>query len=351
MKNLKTFKALSAAAVASSILLANAGPAFAEEMIPQESIMETTSVSKMLLTFDANGGDINSVPKAQSAQTETILTINPTTPKRNGYKFAGWSENPLANPAETLVHGGESYILNKTTTLFAIWMDDAEDADEVEVDEDTQEEAQQEVQPVTPQQTQQAVAEAVSFQLMLDTHGGSMSIHSVTSDENGNVVLPEEKPVKDGFNFIGWAEDPESGEVKHQPGETYTINNDMKLYAVWQQAVPEIHVNLLFDANGGFGGPTSIATNADGTVTIPTLIPAKNGFKFMGWSTDAKATKAMYGVNQTLTLNSDLKLYAVWEADSKVNTGVENNMMMYLGLGGIAALAAGVLATLKRKHN
>lgn len=418
MKTLKALKAVSAAAIASSIFMAPAYTVFAEESVEQPTV-ETANVSKMVLAYNANGG--SAAPKAQSVQAEAIVTISANQPKRNGFVFMGWSEDPNADPNGGLLHGGETYLLSHNATLYAIWQ-----PAEVKVVEETNEPAANEAESNEPAANEAAVsfqvmfdahggsmsydhadsdengnvvlpdekpikfganfigwatdpesgnvvyqpgdsitldndmklyavwetfAPTVTYQLMLDPHGGSMSIHSVTSDENGNVVLPDEKPVKDGFNFIGWAADPESGNVVHQPGDSFTIESDMKLYAVWQQVKPEVHVNLYFDANGGVGGPTSIATNADGTVTIPTLIPVKNGFKFMGWSTDAKATKAMYGVNQTLTLNSDLKLYAVWEADKKVNTGVENNMMMYLGLGGISALAASALAVLKRKNS
>lgn len=408
MKNLKTLKAVSAAAIASSIFMAPAFPVFAETMIPEESVVETTNVSKMVLSYDANGG--TAAPKAQRAESEAIVTIDAAQPTRNGYVFMGWSENPAADPNGGLLHGGEAYILSHNTTLYAIWASDQ--VAEVQVAEQTQEEA---------------ANEEVKFQVMLDTTGGSMSVHQVDADENdqvvlpdeqpvkpnctflgwadspethevvyqpgdtitltgdmklyavweeptehlqvmlspqggiinidhvdaddyGNVTLPDEIPTKDGFTFMGWAENPDTTEVSYQPGDFITLTGDMKLYAVWQQVTPEVHVTLYFDANGGNGGPTSIASNPDGTVTIPTLIPVKSGYKFMGWSTDAKATKAMYGVNQTLTLNSDLKLYAVWQAD-KVNTGVENNGVMYVVAAGIAAFAAGALFLLRRKEN
>ena len=42
-----------------------------------------------------------------------------------------------------------------------------------------------------------------TYQIKFDTHGGTMSYHSVNTDETGNVTLPTEAPVKDGFNFIG----------------------------------------------------------------------------------------------------------------------------------------------------
>jgi uncharacterized repeat protein (TIGR02543 family) len=189
----------------------------------------------------------------------------------------------------------------------------------------------------------------ISYQVMLDTTGGSASIHSVNSDEHGIVTLPSEKPVKDGYTFLGWAEDPESGVVKHQPGETFTLTNDMKLYAVWEAVKPAVQASLIFDANGGTGGPTSIKANVDGTVTIPTLIPVRNGYKFLGWSADAKGTKATYSPGQTIKINADFKLYAVWQDNKSVNTGVHNNTMFYAFTALAAAAFAGSVFMMKKK--
>ena len=507
----KTLRVLSSAALAGSILFTQAAPAFAKQVnfYPSElKLVET--VSTVNVTYDKNCSDSVKVPDSQSAETETAVTISFETPVRDGYTFAGWSENKNANENDQLLHGGDAFTVKGNTRLYAIWVKDQAPAAEetkpapetneepevqettVTVQEETQEESAneavtyqlmldthggslgidhvdsdeqgtvtvpaeapvkdgntflgwaedpesgivkhqpgetftiendlklyavwQENQPTVTYQlmldthggsmsidhvdsdeqgtvtvpTEVPVKDGntflgwaedpesgivkhqpgetftiesdmklyavwqenkpvVTYQLMLDTHGGSMSIDHVDSDAQGNVTVPAEKPVKNGFIFLGWAEDPESGIVKHQPGETFTINNDMKLYAVWQAEHPVVQATLAFDANGGTGGPTSIKANVDGTVTIPTLIPVRNGYKFLGWSADAKATKATYSPGQTIKINADFKLYAVWQDNKSVNTGVHNNTMFYAFTALAAAAFAGSVFMMKKK--
>ena len=351
----KTLRVLSSAALAGSILFTQAAPAFAKQVnfYPSElKLVET--VSTVNVTYDKNCSDSVKVPDSQSAETETAVTISFETPVRDGYTFAGWSENKNANENDQLLHGGDAFTVKGNTRLYAIWVkDQAPAAEETKPAPETNEEPEVQDNTVTVQEeTQEESAnEAVSFQLMLDTHGGTMSIDHVNSDEHGVVTVPAEKPVKNGFIFLGWAEDPESGIVKHQPGETFTINNDMKLYAVWQAEHPVVQATLAFDANGGTGGPTSIKANVDGTVTIPTLIPVRNGYKFLGWSADAKATKATYSPGQTIKINADFKLYAVWQDNKSVNTGVHNNTMFYAFTALAAAAFAGSVFMMKKNTN
>lgn len=73
---------------------------------------------------------------------------------------------------------------------------------------------------------------------------------------------------------------------------------------------------VVFDANGGIGGPTTQSGSSmsrDFTVTLSSLEPAKSGLTFAGWSTDPDAVTAMYQPGETITFSqSPLNLYAVW---------------------------------------
>ena len=46
---------------------------------------------------------------------------------------------------------------------------------------------------------------------------------------------------------------------------------------------------------------------------IPTSVPDRNGFTFLGWAEDAGAASATYQAGSTVTVSGSLTLYAVWE--------------------------------------
>ena len=73
---------------------------------------------------------------------------------------------------------------------------------------------------------------------------------------------------------------------------------------------------IVFDANGGTGGPGTVRSDADGNITIPDERPERDGFIFDGWSNNLAAQNGDIRPGDTLTLTSDVKLYAVWKQDA-----------------------------------
>ena len=67
---------------------------------------------------------------------------------------------------------------------------------------------------------------------------------------------------------------------------------------------------LVYNLNGGTDGPSGQWAFED---TISGIVPSRNGFRFMGWATDSAAAAAEYQPGDTIDLESDLTLYAVWE--------------------------------------
>ena len=78
---------------------------------------------------------------------------------------------------------------------------------------------------------------------------------------------------------------------------------------------------VTFNDNGGSGGPGSmkITQKAEGASivskgTIPTTIPTRTGYDFLGWSTSKTATSATYTAGKTISVSGNSTLYAVWKA-------------------------------------
>ena len=143
----------------------------------------------------------------------------------------------------------------------------------------------------------------------------SASIRSYSFDASGThkVLLYGENPqnVKLGsyaqFNILQITQDfsqytfsPDPCWVTLEEGQT--LPDDCKLTYC-----------ITYDANGGYGAPEE-QVKVHGTVlTLRETIPYRNGYKFLGWSTDKAATSAEYQSGDSFTVNGNTKLYAVWE--------------------------------------
>ena len=130
---------------------------------------------------------------------------------------------------------------------------------------------------------------------------------------NGTVkVLGPGNLAKTGYTFIGWSTTP-TGVVIYSPDQTFTINDDIVLYAVWNK-----EYKVAYDGNGNTGGaaPTdsnSYSSGATVTVLGNTGNLVRTDYTFLGWSTSASATSATYVAGSTFVINSNVTLYAVWQ--------------------------------------
>ena len=125
-----------------------------------------------------------------------------------------------------------------------------------------------------------------------------------------DITLSQSVPSRDGYNFLGWST-TSNGSVEYAPGDIYTIDNDMILYAVWEV----VGYTITYDANGGTGAPSSQKFEPGTTVSLSTVIPKREGYNFLGWSTSKAATSASYSAGATYVDNGDVDvtLYAVWQ--------------------------------------
>lgn len=79
-------------------------------------------------------------------------------------------------------------------------------------------------------------------------------------------------------------------------------------------------LQLAYNANGGSGAPSAQSTTVttagspSATFTIPSTIPTRSGYTFLGWSTSNTATTASYAAGGSITITGNTTLYAVWKA-------------------------------------
>ena len=114
---------------------------------------------------------------------------------------------------------------------------------------------------------------------------------------------------KSGFSFLGWWTSS-SGGVKI--GEGDTVTQTKTLYAHWRDETKK--VTITFKPNGGEGslGPQVLYAGTAKALLKNSKI-TRRGYSFKGWSTSSSRMTVDYADGATITRNSDLTLFAVWE--------------------------------------
>ena len=147
-----------------------------------------------------------------------------------------------------------------------------------------------------------------TYAVKYDANGGSGAPGNQTKTYGTALTLSSTKPTRTDYDFVKWNTKADGSGTSYDPGASYTGNAALTLYAIWVLAGH----NITFNANGGTGAPATIFKNANATITIPTTIPVRSGYDFLGWATSAGGT-AVYQPGDSYSTNAALNLYAVWD--------------------------------------
>ncbi len=135
---------------------------------------------------------------------------------------------------------------------------------------------------------------------------GAPSSHTGYVNEYESIKLSSTKPKRNGYTFLGWATDAKATKAQYQPGKEIKPSKNITLYAVWKQNT----YTLTYNANSGSGAPAK--QTGSGNITLSSTKPTRSGYTFLGWATDAKATKAQYQPGASYKLTANVTFYAVW---------------------------------------
>ena len=72
------------------------------------------------------------------------------------------------------------------------------------------------------------------FSVLYNANGGSSTPDMQLKQAGRVLTLSSGIPTRDGYTFIGWARSP-AAEPEFQPGELYTEDSDITLYAIWME--------------------------------------------------------------------------------------------------------------------
>ena len=85
------------------------------------------------------------------------------------------------------------------------------------------------------------------YNVTLDPNGGSSNIESQKVVKGSATSLTI--PTRDGFDFVGWYDDPDGGNLLAAPNESYTPTRSIVVYAHWESNTPSSVVYKDLDYN------------------------------------------------------------------------------------------------------
>ena len=162
------------------------------------------------ITFDANGG--SGAPSPVTKIDGVTLYLPSDEPTRINYDFLGWSTSSTAT-IPTYYPGG-SFTQNADTTLYAVWEYDPE-----------------------------------TYHVYYNANGGSGEPSSQIKTYGVSLTLSSVIPTRSGYDFLGWSVSGTATSATYAPGDSYTANASVTLYAVWEKTNYDFSISNLTVSN------------------------------------------------------------------------------------------------------
>ncbi len=175
------------------------------------------------------------------------------------------------------------------------------------------------------EQKESQLGNSTTYTIVFDLKGGTNGPDSIQVTTEAN-RMPDKKPTKPGYEFVGWATISEPSSIWCIAGGNYNLstlseadvnaNGTITLLAIWQR-------KIMFDSKGGNFNLSYTLVNDEGNNIMPSEIPTKSGCEFLGWATisDPNSVWCVAGGNYNLNrlsqadVNADgtITLLAVWQ--------------------------------------
>ena len=240
---------------------------------PQDLAPSPTNVT---VTFDANGGDPDSVPSPMLKPQGYVIEFwdwfglvpDPIKPH---HTFSGWHYDPLLHymedPLEYFTVG------NVDQTIYAIW---------------------------TPN----------LYRITFDANGANVASLPAAMNRAFSTLLTLadiSPPTRTGYEFVGWNTNQNATERL----TSISVTGDKTLFAIWLSLVSNITVTL---NTSGAPGLAPIEKESGAVTPLPVHNWNDGGFwrVFRGWATSSAATVPAHLPGAAFSSDDDVTLYAVW---------------------------------------
>lgn len=149
-----------------------------------------------------------------------------------------------------------------------------------------------------------------TYTIHYDANGGFDTPEDQQKVYGEDLILTIAEPKKLGYSFQGWSTNATASSATYTLGSVYTVNAGTTLYAVWKS---EPSYTVTYHANGGLGGPQNLELPYGHPASFSTIAPKKEGYNFIGWSTDPNATVVEFFPGYGYDKYESITLYATWE--------------------------------------
>ena len=179
------------------------------------------------------------------------------------------------------------------------------------------------------------------FTVVYDANGGSGTVpvdsRSYADQSFAEVGSANSLKAPEGKVFLGWKR--ADAETIYQPGDKLLIaenrangENQIVLYAQWGDKAPT--ATLVYDANNGTGKTETRDVANNETVKLETaenLGFTRDGYEFLGWSTNSGAPAAEFEAGESYIVNNKggvNTLYAVWKQVWRPGTQIKVQVLL-----------------------
>lgn len=91
----------------------------------------------------------------------------------------------------------------------------------------------------------------VKYTVAYDANGGTGAPGSQSQKEGSSLTLSSTVPIRAGHEFLGWALSEDEQDAQYQPGDTYSADSNVMLYAVWKDISCGPDLIWAFDGESG----------------------------------------------------------------------------------------------------
>jgi uncharacterized repeat protein (TIGR02543 family) len=237
------------------------------------------------VTFDANEAT-GTPPATRTVNAGSVISL----PNKEGLSkgsdiFAGWSESPNGG---TIYPPLASVTVTGDMVFYAQWLDSS-----------------------TPQYT-------VTFNANGATTGAPPASQTVYSGIS--ITVPSQGTLAySGKKFGGWNTLSNGGGANYPAGATYTVTENVTLYAKWQS---EIQYTVTYNANGGGTSPQAVTVDPQTIITLAGQgSMGSQGKTFTGWNTNANGSGTPYEAESQYSVTGNITFYAQWESTPIIPQG------------------------------
>ena len=161
-----------------------------------------------------------------------------------------------------------------------------------------------------------------TYTVAYDANGGSSAPAPQTKQDGIPLTLSPETLQRTGYTFLGWAEKATDDEAKHLPGDEYTQEGNVTLYAMWSPNEYQYRfydgINVAPQTHANWTGKEFYLNNVQEFANPPIT---RASCELLGWSLTPGAAVPDYPTDGTITRNSDTDFYAVWAFSKQTTTG------------------------------